>query len=128
MGAHRTVTTLEMAREREAIARRLMSALAVAVETDVLRARDAERHLLRLRFALARVDELTQRVSTRESIFESARLEVALSILDAHVTRAEAFCDPIAVRMPRRASRQTPNSVVEDDIADLPDDARERAA
>jgi hypothetical protein len=128
MGEHRTATTLEMAREREAIARRLMSALAVAVETDVLRARDAERHLLRLRFALARVDELTQRVSTRESIFESARLEVALSILDAHVTRAEAFCGPIAVRMPRRASRQTPNSVVEDDIADLPDDARERAA
>jgi hypothetical protein len=128
MGEDRTATTLETPAEIEAIARRLMSALGVAVETDVVRARDAERHLVRLRFALARVDELTERVSGHESIFESARLEVALSILDAHVTRAEAFCDPIAFRLPKRASRQTPVSVVEDDIADAPDDARERAA
>lgn len=128
MGEDRTATTLETPMELEAIARRLMSALEGASEPDILRARDAERHLVRLRFALARVDELTQRVSGHESIFESARLEVALSILDVNVTRAEAFCDPNAFRMPRRAFRQTPNSVVEDDIADLPEDARERAA
>lgn len=128
MGEDRAATTLEMATEREAIARRLMSALEGAVETDVQRARDAERHLLRLRFALARVDELTQRVSSRESIVESARLEVALSILDAHVTRAEGFCAPIAVRMSRPVSRQVATSVVEDEIAEAPEDARERAA
>jgi hypothetical protein len=128
MGEDRTATTLETPTELEAIARRLMSALEGASEPDILRARDAERHLVRLRFALARVDELTERVSGHESIFESARLEVALSILDAHVTRAEAFCDPIAVRMPRQATRHVANSVVEDDIADAPEGAAERAA
>lgn len=128
MGEDRTTTMLEAATEREAIARRLMSALGAAVETDVLRARDAERHVLRLRFALARVEELTQRVSVKESVFESARLDVALSILDAHVARAEAFCAPIAVRVPTRSARQAATSVVEDETAEAPEDARERAA
>lgn len=125
MGEDRTATTLDMARELEPTARRLMSELESAAEPDVLRARDAERHLVRLRFALARVDELTQRVSVRASVFESARLEVALSILDVNVTRAEAFCHPIAVRMPRRATAQLAASVVEDEVATI---EQERAA
>ncbi len=105
MNDGRTETTMEMATELEWIAREVAGALEAAACASSDQARYAERHLVRLRFSLARVDELKQRVARTGGVFEPARLEVAVSILDANVMRAEAFCERIAVRAPRPSRR-----------------------
>jgi len=106
MSANRTDTTLELATELEWIAREIAAALQTVVASDGAHVRNAERHLIRLRFSLARVDELKQRVARTGGVFEPARLEVAISILDTHVMRAEGFCEQIAARLPRAARRR----------------------
>jgi sulfite reductase beta subunit-like hemoprotein len=97
----RIETTMEMATELEWIAREVAEALDATVAAGGDHARNAERHLVRLRFSLARVDELKQRVARTGGVFEPARLEVAVSILDLHVMRAEGFCERIAARAPK---------------------------
>ena len=123
----RTETTMEMATDLEWIAREIASALEAAVDGE--HARDAERHLVRLRFSLARVDELKQRVARTGGVFEPARLEVAVSILDLHVMRAEGFCERIAVRAPKATRRVMATSTATSSGADdAIEDAEARAA
>jgi hypothetical protein len=126
MNDGRTETTMEMATELEWIAREVASSLEAAAATGGEHARDAERHLVRLRFSLARVDELKQRVARTGGVFEPARLEVAVSILDLHVMRAEGFCERIAVRAPKAARRVMADAAGARDAA--VDDAAEYAA
>ena len=130
MNDGRTETTMEMATELEWIAREVASALEAAASKGGEHARDAERHLVRLRFSLARVDELKQRVARTGGVFEPARLEVAVSILDLHVMRAEGFCERIAVRAPKATRRVMADAAVASDAAvdDAADYAAERAA
>lgn len=105
MSAPRTEATVEMATDLEWIAREIAGALEKVVAMHDELTRKAERHLLRLRFSLARVKELQERVERTGGVFEPARLEVAVSILETHVMRAEWFCDQIAGRKPKSARR-----------------------
>lgn len=127
MSEDRTDATVEMATDLEWIARELASALEAVIASDGAQARNAERHLMRLRFSLARVDELKQRIARMGGVFEPARLNVAVSILDVHVVRAEAFCEQIAARLPK-AARRVVQDVVDDVPAAAVDKAQERAA
>ena len=106
MSESRTIAVPERAAKLAATAAGLVAALDAAATVGGADARDAGRHLLRLRFSLARVDELKQRVARTGGVFEPARLEVAVSILDAHVMRAEGFCAQIAARLPKAAARR----------------------
>jgi hypothetical protein len=106
MSESRTAAVPERATKLVATAGDLVAALDVVATAGGAEARDAGRHLLRLRFSLARVDELKQRVARTGGVFEPARLEVAVSILDTHVMRAEGFCERIAARLPKAARRR----------------------
>jgi hypothetical protein len=90
------VTTRRM--QSEILGQRLMDCLEKAVLPDQGEARDAARFALRLQFALGRVEELRASCAQNDSVFEEARLEVALTILEAHVFRAAYFIDDIARR------------------------------
>ncbi len=129
MSGNRTETTLEMATELEWIAREIASALKTVMASDGAHARNAERHLMRLRFSLARVDELKQRVARTGGVFEPARLEVAVSVLDTHVMRAEGFCEQLAGRVPKAAARRmTGDPAVRTDEAPAGESEQQRAA
>ena len=123
----RTNATVEMATDLEWISREIAGVLEGVVASNAERARNAERHLLRLRFSLARVKELQERVARSGGVFEPARLEVAVSILDTHVMRAEYFCDQIAGQRPRSA-RETVTRVAADVADDAQDATEQRAA
>ena len=86
---------------------RVLLALEAVTLVDVRRSRDAGRLAERIRFALARVDELQRSAGNLGSVFEPARLEVAESILAAHIARATAFVEAVVTRgakSPRRAA------------------------
>ena len=106
MNEPRTDATVEMATDLEWIAREIASSLERVVASHDEVARSAGRHLLRMQFSLARVKELQERIARSGGVFEPARLEVALSILDTHIMRAQWFCDQISGRRPKSA-RQT---------------------
>lgn len=125
----RTDATVEMATDLEWISREIAGVLEGVVVSNAERARNAERHLLRLRFSLARVKELQERVARSGGVFEPARLEVAVSILDTHVMRAEYFCDQIAGQRPKSARQTLARVAVAAGVADdAKDSAEERAA
>ena len=125
----RTDATVEMATDLEWISREIAGVLEGVVASNAERARNAERHLLRLRFSLARVKELQERVARSGGVFEPARLEVAVSILDTHVMRAEYFCDQIAGQRPKSARQTLARVAVAAGVADdAKDSAEQRAA
>lgn len=124
----RTDATVEMATDLEWIAREIASALEGVAASDDARARNAERHLLRLRFSLARVKELQERVVRSTGVFEAARLEVAVSILDTHVMRAEFFCGQIAGQRPKSARQTIARAAEAQVVDDVKATARQRAA
>ena len=128
MSGTRTETTLRMATELEWIAREIAGALKTVMASDGAHARHAERHLMRLRFSLARVDELKQRVARTGGVFEPARLEAAVSILDTHVMRAEGFCEQVAARPPKAARRMIRDAAASADEASDGQSEQQRAA
>lgn len=84
--------------QSEILGERLVVNLESASLADQSEARDALRYAQRLRFALDRVQQM-RISSTREgTLFEAARLDVALTILETHVFRAAYFIDTIARR------------------------------
>jgi hypothetical protein len=128
MNDGRTDATVEMATDLEWIAREIAGVLEGVVTSNEVRARNAERHLLRLRFSLARVKELQERVARSGGVFEPARLEVAVSILDTHVMRAEFFCDQLAGQRPKSARRTIAGVAVKADTVDEAKDAAQQRA
>jgi hypothetical protein len=52
---------------------------------------DAARHAFRLRFALARVEELEHAAIMQSPLYNAARLEVASAILRTDIDRARVF-------------------------------------
>ena len=129
MSESRTVAVVERATKLAAMAAALVDALDAVATAGGAEARDAGRHLLRLRFSLARVDELKQRVARTGSVFEAARLEVAVSILDTHAMRAEGFCEQMEARLPKAARRRmTGDAAVSTDEAPNGESEQQRAA
>jgi hypothetical protein len=129
MSDERTDATVEMATDLEWISREIAGVLEGVVASNEERARNAERHLLRLRFSLARVKELQERVARSGGVFEPARLEVAVSILDTHVMRAEYFCDQVAGQRPKSARQTVARAkAVQPDIAEVPSVSVEQRA
>lgn len=88
----------------EGDAARLLLALETQIMADTGEARAAERYGERLRFALARVQELRRSAQSLGGVFEPARLEVALSILESNVRQATLFADRIVARMPKHVA------------------------
>ena len=102
----------------------LLVALDAVAPTDTALAHHAERHTTRLRFALARVDELRGHTDAYGGVFEAARLEVARGILAVHCERATAFVARAlgegAARRPRTANPQLPLEIETEVAADAP--------
>ena len=101
-------TTAQAAPRRlqsEILGLRLILNLESAALPDQGEARDAVRYAERLRFALGRVDELRASSMRSGSVFDAARLDVALTILETHVFRAAYFIDGIARRQRSELSR-----------------------
>jgi len=69
--------------------------------------RDCARHAERLRFALARVEELRVQARAAGGVFVPARLAVAEQILAGHVARARSH----AGRAPRPAHAGVPEAL-----------------
>ncbi|MDP9238104.1 MAG: hypothetical protein M3P30_12045 [Chloroflexota bacterium] len=95
----------------EADAEHLLRALDRYIVTDSGEAPAAERYGERLRFAVARVEELRRSALELGGAFEPARLEVSLSILESNVRQAGLFADRIVARMPKHVAsryRQLP--------------------
>jgi hypothetical protein len=82
--------------QTEANGRWLLPALESIAGSSTALARDAERHTVRLRFALARVGELRERVAARRSALDAGRLDVAHAILATHYRNASSFVSTVA--------------------------------
>lgn len=92
-------TTADVKRmQSELLAERVAEALENATFSDQSEARDAKRYATRIEFALCRVNELRAIAEVRQSVFEDARLDTALTILESHVIQAACFIDRIARR------------------------------
>lgn len=129
MNNETTASRLAGPTEIEVEAMRLLRAIESQIFADTGEARAAQRYGNRVRFAIERAHEM--RLSARQlgGVFEPARLEVSLSILESNVRQAAIFADRIIAKMPKQvASRYQPTAVVE--IAgDAPEAiAEERAA
>lgn len=86
--------------EREA--ERLVTALEASGMMSPARKQRAARYGERLRFALARIGELRASAVAFGGVFEPARLEVAVSILDSQIEQARAFVEGVPARPGRR--------------------------
>jgi hypothetical protein len=91
--------------QSEILGERLIDNLESAVLPDRMEARDAVRYAARLRFALDRVQTLRMSAAREATVFEAARLDVALTILETHVFRAAYFLDDIARRQRSELAR-----------------------
>jgi hypothetical protein len=77
--------------QTEANGRWLLPALESIAGSSTPLAHDAERHTVRLRFALARVRELREHLAARNGPMDAGRLDVAQAILATHYRRASDF-------------------------------------
>jgi hypothetical protein len=113
----------------EVDAARLLRALDAYIVADSGQSAAAERYGERLRFAVARVQELRRSAQQFGGAFEPARLEMSLSILESNVRQAALFADRIVGRMTSHVAsryRQRPAiEAIEDSAPQLPE---ERAA
>jgi hypothetical protein len=98
-------TATQRRMQSEILGERLVANLESATLTDRMEARDAVRYADRLRFALDRVQALRASAAREATVFEAARLDVALTILETHVFRAAYFIDDIARRQRSELSR-----------------------
>jgi hypothetical protein len=113
MNNETTASRLAGPTQIEVDAMRLLLAIESQIFADTGEARAAQRYGNRVRFAIERVHEM--RLSARQlgGVFEPARLEVSLSILESNVHQAAIFADRIIAKMPKQvASRYQPAAVV----------------
>ena len=121
MNNETTASRLAGPTEIEVDAMRLLLALESQILAETGEARAAQRYGSRLRFALDRVHEM--RLSARQlgGVFEPARLEAALSILESNVGQSAIFADSLIAKMPKQvASRYQPHAVDAVDEAPVP--------
>jgi hypothetical protein len=98
-----TETDISQITPIEATAEHLLRALDAISASDRPVAQDGERIATRVRFAMARVDDLRRSALVIGGVFAPARLEVALSILETQVDRGTSFVVRVADRpTPRR--------------------------
>jgi hypothetical protein len=91
--------------QSEILAERVVATLTAATFADQGEARDAKRYAGRIEFAIGRVEELRAAADRTQSVFDDARLGVALTILEGHVVHAANFIDAIARRQKGQLSR-----------------------
>jgi hypothetical protein len=95
----------------ETTAELTLLALEAVIVTEGPDATEAERYDNRIRFALSRVGDLRRASAIYGGVFEAARLDVALSILEGHTEHARVFVERLvepaepAESAPRRSSR-----------------------
>ncbi len=106
------------------LAERLVLALDAVTLVDERKARDAERMAARIRFALARVHDVRPTAGASPGASQSARLEVAESILAVHVARGLSFVDALVARAPKAPQSRR----VAERSTDTPLATQERAA
>lgn len=120
MSEESTIATVTNPTPAEREANRLLVSLEAAIMPDPARARAAARYGERLRFGLARVLELRISADTLGGVFEPARLEVALSILESQVVQAQIFANgliaPKAKRLATHRRRHTRTEASEADV------------
>jgi hypothetical protein len=129
MNNETTASRLAGPTQIEVEAMRLLLAVESQILADTGEARAAQRYGNRVRFALDRVHEMRLSARRLGGVFEPARLEAALSILESNVSQAAVFAERVVARMSKQmATRYQPTAVVE--IADeTPEDiVEERAA
>lgn len=114
--------------QSEILGARLVDALEQATLADQAEARDAGRYAQRIRFAMTRVDDLRASCRREVSLFEAARLDVALTILEGHVFRAADFIDSIARRQRSELGRVNLRIAGENEAVFTPIEREERAA
>jgi hypothetical protein len=114
MNNETTASRLAGPTQIEVDAMRLLLALESQIFADTGEARAAQRYGNRLRFALDRAHEMRLSARTLGGVFEPARLEVSLSILESTVRQASIFADRIVAKMPRQtAARYQPRAAAE---------------
>lgn len=91
--------------EAEETAEQLSLALQSIMLSQTDEGRQAERYRQRLRFALDRVEALQRSSAALGGVFEPARHDVALSILEAHNDAASAFVEQVVARLRRERAR-----------------------
>ncbi len=91
--------------ETRRLAEHLLLSLESALLSQIADEREAQRYVTRLRFSLARVDELRRVAIADGGVFAASRLEVAESILTTHTVRAADFVAATVQRMRRERVR-----------------------
>jgi hypothetical protein len=105
MDANDATTPVHNVTQIEILGHRLRESLMTASLADQSEARDAKRYASRIGFALQRVHDLRAAAAATLNVFDAARLDVALIILESHVSRAAWFVDTIARRQRSELSR-----------------------
>jgi hypothetical protein len=89
--------------EAQTYAERIVEALEVIAASGTSDAREAQRHVERVRFAMDRARELQAMASAEHGVFAPARLDVGIAILEGCVGMSAGFvARAMAVKRPPR--------------------------
>ncbi len=77
--------------EAEAQAARMIEALELVAASGTMDAREAQRHIYRVQFAVTLLQNLRTKVSSKNSVFASGRIEIGVSILESDIGMAAGF-------------------------------------
>lgn len=92
--------------EAEAYATRIIEALEMIASSATVYAREAERHIERIRFSIDRARDLRAMAGAERGVFAPARLDVGIAILEGSVGMAAGFVTrAMAVKRPPRPVR-----------------------
>jgi hypothetical protein len=95
---------------------RLLGALEAIAASKLPQAREAEKYVLRLQFALGRVADTRLDAERDGGVFAPARAEVALSILEGHVAVAAGFINRTMRNVRRTAGRREVRASVDEAV------------
>jgi hypothetical protein len=109
-------STIVAERPLEDDARRMLEALDALALARADASANAERFAFRVRFALARREELLAAAAIEGGAFAPARAEVALSILEGHLQTAAAFINRTLRDAARRPGRAGVRRAVEEAV------------
>jgi hypothetical protein len=98
-------------------ARTLLLALQAVAASRASAAREVEKHVIRLNFALERVTELRRQAEEVGGVFAPARAEVAVSILEGHVAVTAGFINRVMRHARRTAGRRDLRVTVDESVA-----------
>ena len=100
----------------ESDGQRLLEALEAITASRLPQSQEAEKYVLRLRFALGRVEETKRQAEQHGGVFAPARAEVALSILEGHVAIGAGFVSRTMRHARRAAGRRELHASVDEAV------------